>query len=162
MLFEEGESFRRADYSLDAWLGAPEVAFCHFRSRVPVKEARKRLLVNDELLIAFFQRLAEEREPIRVQFRFVLALILMRKRLLKYESTVTESGAEVWEMFLTRDQSRHRVVNPNLTDDQVETVSRELSAILHDDMGEWAHRDDAREASAPRADTSLAPPGGGE
>lgn len=164
VLFEDGESFRRADYSLEAWTGPPDGAFCHFRSRVPVKEAKKRLLVNDELLIAFFQRLADEREPIRVQFRFVLALILMRKRFLKYESTTTESGTEVWEMLLTRDQSHHRVVNPNLTDDQVETVSRELSVILHDDMGDWADGGENREADrvGPGSSASLSPPATGE
>ncbi len=86
----------------------------------------------------FFVRLAGETEPCRVHFRFVLALILMRKRRLRYEgSTVTDDG-EVWTVVLTRDRSTHQVVNPRLRDDQVENVSRQLSAILHSDMGEWA------------------------
>ncbi|MCH8150491.1 MAG: hypothetical protein IH987_21355, partial [Planctomycetes bacterium] len=54
----------------------------------------------------------------------------------------TTDGQEVWEMLLTYDKSTHRVVNPHLTDDQIEEVSQQLSAILHSDMGHWADRDD--------------------
>jgi hypothetical protein len=143
VLFEEGESFRREEYSLGAWSGPPEGCYCSFKTRVPVKTKRKKLLVDDDVLTGFFIRLAEETEPVRVQFRFVIALILMRKRRLKYEGSQMENGVEVWTMTMPRDHSAHRVVNPRLTDDQIEGVSRELSAILHGDMSDWveAHMD---------------------
>lgn len=141
VLTEDGESFTRADISLEAWDGPPEGAFCHFKTRVPMKEKRKRLLVNNELLKVFFERLAEETEPVRVQFRFVLALILMRKRLLKYNQSSVKNGVEVWDMTMVRDHVEHRVVNPQLNDEQIETVSGQLSSIIHSDMGEWAVED---------------------
>ncbi|HRX83922.1 MAG TPA: hypothetical protein P5572_02765 [Phycisphaerae bacterium] len=136
VLFEDGESFRREDYALEAWEGPPEGAFCFFKTRVPFKEKKKRLLVDDEVLINFFTRLASEPEETRVHFRFVLALILMRKRLLKYEETDRSADAEVWIMRLARDKEgpTHRVVNPRLNDEQIERVSRELGAILHGDV----------------------------
>lgn len=136
-LFEDGESFRRADYSVEGWSGPPTDSFCHFKSRVPVKEKRKKLLVDNEMLVSFFVRLAEESELIRIQFRFVLALILMRKRILRYEGSSTNDGQEVWDMTLPRDHSRHRVVNPRLSEEEVESVSKQLNTILHADMAEW-------------------------
>jgi hypothetical protein len=138
VLFENGESFRRVDYSPDAWQGPPEGCFCHFKSRVPVKEKRKKLLVDNEILVSFFTRLADQTDPLREQFRFVLALILMRKRLLRYDKSAKEQGREVWHMTLMTDRSEHRVANPRLTDEQIEAVSSQLGAILHGDMGEWA------------------------
>ncbi len=174
VLLEDGESFRRVDYSLDAWQGPPEGAFSHFRTRVPVKEKRKRLLVDDEILVHFFLRLADQSEPHRLQFRFVLALILMRKRLLRYDETIMEDGREVWRMTLTLDKTTHQVVNPHLTDDQIEGVSSQLSAILHGDMGHWTQLDDFPESLSapddqPRPDTAdpqppeqSTPPGVGE
>lgn len=152
VLLEEGESFRRVDYSLDAWQGPPEGAFSHFRTRVPVKEKRKRLLVDDELLVHFFLRLADQSEPHRLQFRFVLALILLRKRLLRYDETIREDGREVWRMTLSIDKTAHQVVNPHLTDDQIEGVSSQLSAILHGDMGHWTQLDDFPESVSPSDD----------
>ena len=138
VLFEDGEGFRRCDYSLDCWKGPPEGSYCHFKSRIPIKQKRKKLLVDNEILVNFFLRLGDETEPVRRQFRFVLALILMRKRLLRYEGTAAEGGLEVWRMVLTTDRSEHRVANPRLSDEQIEGVSSQLSAILHGDMGEWA------------------------
>lgn len=155
VLFEVGESFRRADYSLQGWQGPPEGAYCHFKTRVPVKEKRKKLLVDNEVLAEFFRRLEDETEPVRVQFRFVLALILMRKRILRYDGTTTEESREIWQMTLTRDQSTHRVVNPHLTDVEIEGVSKQLSAILHGDMGVWATVSDETEPPPEQQDEAL-------
>ncbi len=156
VLFEEGESFRRVDFSADSWDGPPEGCFCCFKSRTPVKEKKKKLLVDAEMLIGFFRRLEDETEPVRVQFRFVLALLLMRKRLLQYESSRITDGQEVWEMLLTYDKSAHRVVDPHLTDDQIEDVSQQLSAILHSDMGHWADRDNEPPGSSDGEDNGAA------
>lgn len=142
VLFEEGETFRRVDYCIDAWEGSPKDSFCYFKTRVPVKQKRKKLLVNNELLTNFFIRLEDETEPVRVQFRFVIALILMRKRLLRYIDSKTKDNLETWNMTMMPDRSAHTVVNPQLTDDQIEGVSAQLSAILHGDMGEWAESQD--------------------
>ena len=51
VLFEDGDSFRRLDYCVNAWQGPPEGAYCHFKTRVPVKEKQKKLLVDQELLL---------------------------------------------------------------------------------------------------------------
>jgi hypothetical protein len=147
VLIEEGESFRRADFSCKAWAGPPVGAFCHFKTKVPIKEKRKKLLVDDELLINFFLRLADESEPVRIHFRFVLALILMRKRLLRYQGSSRENGVEIWQMTITRDRTEHRVVNPRLDDEQISAVSAQLSSILNNDMGEWAGEPDASTAA---------------
>ncbi|MEK6676564.1 MAG: hypothetical protein AABZ47_13040 [Planctomycetota bacterium] len=136
-LFEEGESFRRADYCQEGWSGPPEGCFCHFKTRVPIREQRKKTFVDSEMLIGFFTRLADETELLRRQFRFVLALILMRKRVLRYDGSTTTPDGDVWKMTFPRDGSTHEVINPRLTEDQIEGVSRQLSAVLHGDMGQW-------------------------
>ena len=148
MLIATEAGFQRRDYSLDEWTGPPAEAYCHFRTRVPVRTQRKRVFVDNEVLVAFFRRLAEETEPARLQFRFVLALILMRKRLLRYDGSERTEAGEFWQMTLTADQSRHRVLNPELSDDEVGQVSAQLSAILHGDMGEFS--DDLPDADDPR------------
>lgn len=130
--------FRRVDYSLEAWQGVPEGAFCHFRTQVPAKEKRRRLLVDNDILVNFFQRLGEETQAHRNAFRFVLALILMRKRILRYEGSENVGGEEIWTMTLVSDRTTHRVVNPKLTEEQIEGVSGQLGAILHGDAGQWS------------------------
>ena len=41
-------------------------------------------------------------------------------------------------MTLPGDHSEHRVVNPKLTEEQIEGVSGQLGAILHGDAGQWS------------------------
>jgi hypothetical protein len=147
VLFEEGEGFRRTDFGVDAWTGPPPGAYCFFKSRVPVKEKKRRMLVDDEVLVNFFERLAEETEPVRIQFRFVLALILMRKRLLKYDGSAVEDGMEIWRMVSPKEGPVHRVINPKLNDDQIAGVSEQLGAILHNDMGTWGAPGEQADAS---------------
>lgn len=160
VLFEEGESFRRVDYSDDGWTGPPEGSYCHFRTRVPIKEKKKQLLVDNAVLVNFFLRLADEEDPSRLRFRFVLALILMRKRLLRYDTSEVRDGNEYWRMTMPSDQSSHDVLNPRLTDDQIEDVSGQISSILHGDMGEWAEMHDAQRQDDTENDvTDTAEPG---
>ena len=59
--------------------------FSFWRTSVPAGTAKKKLLVDDSVLLDLFARLEDKTDKQDVQFRFVLALILMRKRILRYE-----------------------------------------------------------------------------
>ncbi len=154
VLYEDGETFRREEYCVDAWDNPPPGAYCHFKTRMPVKEKKKRLLVDDDVLVTFFERLKNDTQPIRLQFRFVLALILMRKRILKYIETKQQDSREYWLMRLGTGGEVHSVLNPNLRDDEIETVSKELGVILHGDAGQW---DDDQEEESPSPESPADP-----
>jgi hypothetical protein len=130
VLLETPQGFERRDYTIESWTAPPEGSFCHFKTRLPTKDHKKKTFVDDEVLIAFFHRLAASEEPIKQRFRFVLSLILLRKRLLKYERTIREGAAEFWEMRLMRDKSVHRVFNPLLDDAQIAELTSQLGVIL--------------------------------
>ncbi len=140
VLYEDGDSFRREDYCEKSWDGPPPDAYCWFRSRVPSRDEKpkKKVFVDDNLLIEFFKRLADDTQLVRQQFRFVLALILMRKRLLKYVQTVTDNEQETWQMRFPKNDDIHDVINPRLQDDEIESVSQQLGMVLHADMGEFS------------------------
>ncbi len=148
VLFEQGDSFRRADYSVESWSGPPKGCYCYFKTQMPVKSAkRKKVFVDDELLIEFFRRLESDPDPARLQFRFVLGLILLRKRVFRFDGSSRENNQEVWNMTLMRDRSEHRLINPELTADQTVAVNQQLGAILHGDMGEWSVEGPAGESA---------------
>jgi len=126
-----GEGFERRDFAAEAWQGPPEGTLCHFKTRLPRKDEPKKTFVDDDVMINFFLRLADADEGLKLRFRFVLSLILMRKRVLKYVRTIREGDREFWEMRLMRDKSHHCVFNPVLSEDEIEELSGELSAILH-------------------------------
>ncbi|NOT02809.1 MAG: hypothetical protein HOP29_19595 [Phycisphaerales bacterium] len=137
VLYVQDEGFRREDISADAWTGPPEGAFCHFRTRVPPRDkAKPRMFIDDDLLVNLFLRLKDEAQEMRQQFRFVLSLILMRKRLVKYEDTRHDGDGEYWVLRLTADKSEHVVRNPRLSEHQIGDVHRQLGSVLRGDVAE--------------------------
>ena len=130
--------------------------FSFWKTAVPSATTKKKLLVNDSVLTDLFLRLAEKTDPQDLRFRFVLALILMRKRILRYESTEPLPAsrqppppenaspppppAEVWLMTLRGSEKEDRapqpvkVVNPRLNPEQISDVSNQLSQILAEEI----------------------------
>ena len=82
------------------------------------------------MLMAFFERLATETEQEKVNFRFVLALVLMRRRRLKYDSSKTDDGKDIWRLRITGTQDFVEVVNPNLGEQQVAQLTTQIGEIL--------------------------------
>ena len=124
----------RQDYCQECWQQEPPQAFCFWKTRVPEPTQKQKLLVDDEVLVDLFERLAAESERAKLNFRFVLALILMRKRILKYQRTELRDGQEIWIMGQVRQQTQHEVLNPRLDDAQITEVSEQLSAILRSEL----------------------------
>jgi hypothetical protein len=129
-LIDKETFFERRDYSCEYWEQHQPEVFSFWKTKIPEPSQKKKLFVDDSVLINLFERLAEEEEDLKVNFRFVLALILMRKRRLKYEDSRREGVREIWSMRFVRETETHDVINPQLTEDQIQEVSQELSTIL--------------------------------
>jgi len=130
---ETGQLERR-DYSVDCWERDKPVVYCFWKTKMPDSQQKKKLFIDDEMLMAFFERLAEETEQEKVNFRFVLTLVLMRKRKLKYESSDTKDGSEIWTLRITGSDERVQVVNPNLAENEIEQLSSQMGQILQVDF----------------------------
>jgi hypothetical protein len=129
-LLEEGHQFVRRDYSSEAWQGPPPGAFSFWCGRVPDREEAKRPRIDDEMLAECFQRLEGQTEPGRVNFRFVVALLLMRRKRFKFEEARKDGGQEVLVLKCAKTGARIEVVNPALTDEQMAAVQEEVFQVL--------------------------------
>jgi len=130
---------QREDFCLDCWQGRTDnrqdQLLAIWKSRVARPEQKKRLFVDDGLLIDFFKRLAEADSEVQVSFRYVLALVLMRKKLLVYDRMERRAdGTEVWLMHLKGDGLTHQVIDPKLDDDKIAEVSGQLGQILEGEL----------------------------
>jgi hypothetical protein len=129
-LVETPQGFERRDFCAEYWQQHKPQIFCYWKSKLVPPEQKKKLFVDDDMLMTFFERLANEVEEQKVNFRFVLMLILMRKRLLKYDSSRMENGKEIWKLRLTGTDTMVDVVNPNLSEQQIEQLSSQVGQIL--------------------------------
>lgn len=134
-LRETPAGFERADVSLDAWPQFDRkdvIAF--WQTVMPQGEQKKRIFVDDEVLCTIFERLNEAAEPAKLNFRFVLGLILMRKRLIVCETTRTEKDQEIWTVRFRGKDDRLELINPNMGEAEIGEVTQHLGEILSEEV----------------------------
>lgn len=133
-LVEAEDGLERRDYSVEYWENEKPAVFCFWKSRLANPDEKKELFVSDEMLMAFFERLANETDLEKLNFRFVLALVLMRKRKLKYDATKMDGAREIWSLRVVGEKDPVEVVNPHLDDEQIELLTSQIGQILQADL----------------------------
>ena len=129
-LLDEDGKFVRRDYSREAWQGPPAGAFSHWMGRVPARDTDRRPPIDDGLLLDCLQRLEGQDDPSRVKFRYVVALLLMRRKRLRFEDVRVAGDQEWLRLRCSQTKVIHEVLNPSLTDDEIQTVQQEVFAVL--------------------------------
>lgn len=134
-LRETQMGFERVDVSSECWDPFERKDLLAFWQAVmPRAEAKKKLFVDDTVLCDLFERLSDASEQAKVNFRFVLGLILMRKRLIVYEGTRVDGDRELWNVRLKGRDELIDLLNPKLDEAQVQEVSQQLSQILSEEL----------------------------
>jgi len=129
-LVETPDGLQRRDFCTDYWRKEKPDVYCYWRTKLPRPDEKKQKFIDDEMLMAFFERLAQETEQEKINFRFVLTLVLMRKRRLKYDSSRNENGMEIWRLKAAGEDRFVEVVNPNLDEGRTEQLSSQIGQIL--------------------------------
>ena len=151
-----GLGLRRVDVSIEAWDEGkrPDRLFSYWKSTVPMPNEKKKMFVDDGVLMNLFLRLGDSDNDERLAFRFVLGLILMRKKMLRYDRTEMrdsatpddrKSSGEWWivtpKVDVTKgifgkwdDDNPAEMFNPDLDEAQVQQVSEQLGEILEGEL----------------------------
>lgn len=130
VLYERDGQLVREDYSLQAWQGPPQDAFCFWRGRVPPKEPARRVVYNVEALWDCFQQLESCADPHALALRYVLALLLLRRRRLRLESVDWREEVEILRLRCSRTRQEYDVINPGLSEQELERVQQEIHNLL--------------------------------
>ncbi len=130
-----GDGFERIDVCDACWPAFDRGGLLAFwQAAVRAPGAKPKRFVDDAVLCDLFERLADAPEPAKVNFRFVLGLILMRKRLLAYEASREDAGRDVWVVRRRGSADRLDLLNPHLDEQQVAEVSQQLGDILNENL----------------------------
>jgi hypothetical protein len=130
VLLDEDGKFVRKDYGGDAWHGPPEGTFSFWMGRVPAQEQDRRPRFDDEMLVECFQRLEGQTSPEKVNFRYVIALLLMRRKRFKFDEARMEGDVEILRLRCSKTRAQFHVVNPRLTEEQMAAVQEEVVKVL--------------------------------
>jgi len=125
-LTEDNGKLARVDFAADAWRGPPAGAFAYWAGRIPAGGRPRRPTFNDEHLAGLFAQLAGADDPTRVNLRYAVALLLMRRKRLKFEDLKRSSGGDVLVLRDAKTGARHEVPDPRLGEAEVAAVQDEV------------------------------------
>lgn len=131
-LWDAPAGYERRDYCPECEVPADPAPIARWRSRRPLPPQRKAAGFDREAVWGLFLRLAEPASTDQVRLRFVLALLLWRKKVLRLEESGSHEGREVWR-FRAVGAEAHDVERPDLTDAQIENLSSQLEQLLSSD-----------------------------
>lgn len=151
-----GLGLKRLDVSLEAWEqgSRPEHLFGYWRTTVPQPNEKRKLFVDNDILLNLFRRLEDAQEDDRLAFRFVLGMILMRKKLLRYDGTEkrqaedAEGNAVTQDWWLVtpkldlskgplgkwNDAGRMAMLDPHMDEQRILQVTEQLGQILEAEL----------------------------
>ena len=138
-LFEEKGEIQRRDLCAEAFAATPrpDNALAWWSSRLPSGTEKKEKLAPNEALTDFFESLADR--PDEAALRYVLALLLTRRRVLRFERE--EFDADVSErpgavpsvvFFSPRRETSYVVPVVEMTATEIAEVEARLLALVRD------------------------------
>lgn len=138
----DGPILVRLDFAVAAWDAAwvdrafKDRVLCWWRATVPDPDSPTRKFVDDSILLDLFERLEDDKEERRQAFRFVLGLILLRRRKLRMIDREKVDGSTYWifkRVGAGDDAPLYRAMDPELNESDADEIAEQLSEIVADE-----------------------------
>ena len=129
VLVAEAAELKRCDYAADAWQGPPAEAIGWWKSQVPQRSAGKRRWAPNDVMLHFWDELADQ--PDKQDVRYVLTLLLIRRRVFRLEEEkCDEQGREVLVAYCPRREVTYQVPAVAPAPPRIDQIQEELAALL--------------------------------
>jgi hypothetical protein len=127
-LVAEGAELRRYDYAAEAWQAPPPGAIGWWQSQLPAAGAKRSQGAPNDVLLQFFDELAEQ--PQRQDLRYVVALLLVRRRVFRLEEDERGACGEVLRLHCPRRDATYEVpvVIPDAA--RIDEIQQQVAKLL--------------------------------
>jgi hypothetical protein len=132
LLFRERIGFRREDISEKAWRELKDASslFSFWKAKYEAPPPRPPESMPKESTEELLRRLIRDERPDQLNARYVLAVMLERKKILK-QVDVRETSDEKWLIYEhAKSGEAFIIVDPRLRLDQIDAVQQELMDLL--------------------------------
>lgn len=133
-----GAEVIRKDYSSAAWTEPPVEALAWWRTRIPSPVAKKVKLAPNDVLLELFDQLADD--PAHQDMRYVLTLLLVRRRVFRLETSANAlsaaalehrgASAEVMTVYCPKRDASYEVPAAMPDNDRIDEIQQQLSDLL--------------------------------
>jgi hypothetical protein len=144
-LYEAADGYERREFCEQCPPPPQPEPVAAWQTRRPAPAAKRTATFDRETIFGIFERLENADQPAQVQLRFVLALLLWRKKVLRLEGTTATDGQEAWEFVVVQTGAAQRVVRPDLDEQQLEQLSTQLESLLAGEIADSTFAGEVRE-----------------
>ena len=129
VLVSEGAELKRCDYSVDAWQGPPPGTIGYWKSQVPGKTNRGKHWAPNDVMLHFFDELAEQSD--KQDMRYVLTLLLIRRRVFRLEDEKRDQqDNEVLTVYCPRRDVAYTVLAVPPKQPRIDEIQQQLMSLL--------------------------------
>jgi hypothetical protein len=128
-LVAEGAAVVRRDYSAESWHAPPENTIGWWKTTIIDPHAGRMHWAPNDVMLHYFERLLED--PAADDARYVLALLLVRRRVLRVEGHEQDSaGREIVVLYCSRNEAQYRVAEVMPTAERAGAIQHQLAELL--------------------------------
>lgn len=130
----DGVETVREDYSAEHWRepsneNEEDPVLGWWRFEIPKKDDSKVKLAPNEVLLNLFVELADQ--PEQVTFRYVLGLLLIRRRLLALQETLDDAQGETMVLACNRRGEEYRLAAATPSAEEAEQMQERINQLLY-------------------------------
>lgn len=131
-LYDENNAFTRRDFCVECWdkKGKGD-SFSYWKTKVPKKPETVQRYATIDVFYDLFNKLENESDVSRVNFRYVLSLYLMRKKVLKLKTSHKSNGNEYLVLHNVKEDKDTEVLKPQLSKEEVLAVTDEIGKLVN-------------------------------
>ncbi|MEQ9406725.1 MAG: hypothetical protein RIK87_03325 [Fuerstiella sp.] len=116
----------RLDYSGKVWDGPPDDVIGYWRCEVPAGADADQQKIDADSLFDYFVQLGESPNIVELDYQYVLALLLLRKRRLILEESIEIDDQPGMRLIGSGGEGPFEVVERELTDEQITQLQDQL------------------------------------
>jgi len=129
VLIRDGSEIIRRDYCTEAWEGPPENCVGWWTTHIPQPPSTGQKMAPPEVLVQLFDQLNQSGE--KPELCFILALLLIRRKLLKEEPQASESSGNHWLLKCPMNNSTYELAVQRITSAQAVRLQEELVQLVY-------------------------------
>lgn len=130
VLEASADDFLRRDYCVAAWQGPPEDCVAWWRSRVPGKDDNQPRLAPTDVMLNLFEAL--EDRPQDTEFRYLLGLLLLRRKILRHDDKHKDHFArEVLILHCQKRQKDYELIVAIPSPEQATKIQNQMFDLLY-------------------------------